>query len=176
MTTQIEDGVGNGDELPADRGRLLLQGDTDGARLAEVFRQAPAFMCVLRGPDHVFEMANERYFQLIGHRDIIGKQIRDALPEVEGQGYFELIDQVDRTGDSFSRTGVPVFLAGLPGQPLVERHVDFVTQPLTVRDARWQIRRADGSVIIAQGSAQPLRGPQGEKIGAVLTVREAPSG
>ncbi len=46
----------------------------------------------------------------------------------------------------------------------------------TVRDARWQIRRADGSVIIAQGSAQPLRGPDGAKIGAVLTVRAAPTG
>ncbi|MDQ3618271.1 MAG: PAS domain-containing protein [Pseudomonadota bacterium] len=46
----------------------------------------------------------------------------------------------------------------------------------TVRDARWQIRRADGSVVIAQGSAQPLRGQDGEKIGAVLTVREAPAG
>ncbi|MDQ3038562.1 MAG: PAS domain-containing protein [Pseudomonadota bacterium] len=102
--------------------------------MADIFRQAPAFMCVLRGPDHVFEMANERYFQLVGHRDVIGKPLRDALPEVEGQGYFELIDQVYQTGESFSRIGVPVFLAGMPGQALVERYVDFVTQPLRDSD------------------------------------------
>jgi PAS domain S-box-containing protein len=125
--------VVNDGALPTDPSRLLAHVDEERVRLADVFRQAPAFMCVLRGPDHIFEMANERYFQLVGRRDIIGKSVRDALPEVEGQGYFELIEQVYLTGESLSRTGVPVLLAGLPGQPLVERHVDFVTQPL--RDA-----------------------------------------
>lgn len=43
----------------------------------------------------------------------------------------------------------------------------------TVRDARWNIDRADGSVINAIGSAQPVRDGQGLKIGAVLTVRQA---
>ncbi len=133
MSAKIEDGLGNGGELPAAHSRLLLQGDADGARLSEVFRQAPAFMCVLRDPAHVFEMANDRYFQLVGHRDILGKPVREALPEVDGQGYFELLDQVYRTGESVSGNAVPVLLARLPGQPPEERYVDFVYQAL--RDA-----------------------------------------
>lgn len=42
----------------------------------------------------------------------------------------------------------------------------------TVRDARWRIRRPDGTEVIAIGNAQPLRGSDGSQIGAVLTVRD----
>src|SRR4051812_34938526 len=42
------------------------------ASLAEVFEQSPSFMAILRGPEHVFELANDRYRQLVGHRDLIG--------------------------------------------------------------------------------------------------------
>jgi PAS domain S-box-containing protein len=42
----------------------------------------------------------------------------------------------------------------------------------TVREARWQIRRPDGSVVLAVGSAQPLFSPDGAQIGAVLTARD----
>src|SRR6476661_7606268 len=56
-------------------------------RLRAVFKQAPAFLAVLRGPDHVFEFANEAYLHLIGDRDIIGKPVVEALPEVVGQGF-----------------------------------------------------------------------------------------
>ena len=54
----------------ADRMRLLQQAEGERARLADVFRHAPAFMCVLRGPDHVFELANDHYDQLVGHRQL----------------------------------------------------------------------------------------------------------
>lgn len=62
-------------------------------RLRAIFEQAPAFMAVVRGPEHVFELANPPYYQLVGHRDLIGKPVREALPEVEDQGYFELLDR-----------------------------------------------------------------------------------
>ncbi len=130
MTRKNEDGVGNAGALSTGLSRPLPQAEKERERLADVFRQAPAFMCVLRGPAHVFEMANDRYFQLVGHRNIIGKSVREALPEVEGQGFFELLDQVYQTGESVSGTTVPVLLARLPGQPPEERYVDFVYQAL----------------------------------------------
>ena len=55
-------------------------------RLTQMFEQAPSFMAMLRGPDHVFELANAAYLQLIGHRDVLGKPIREALPDLAGQG------------------------------------------------------------------------------------------
>ncbi len=69
--------------------------------MRNVFMQMPAIICMLHGPKHVFEFANKMYMQLIGQRAIIGKPFREALPELEGQGFFELLDEVYKTGKSF---------------------------------------------------------------------------
>lgn len=114
----------------ADRDRLLLQAEAERGRLADVFRQAPSFMCVLRGPDHVFELANDRYYQLVGQRDLIGLAAREALPEVEGQGFFELLDEVYETGKSFTGSGLAVRLERQTGQPPEELVIDLVYQAL----------------------------------------------
>jgi signal transduction histidine kinase len=76
-------------------------------RLRKLFDHAPGFMTVLRGPDHVFEMMNASYLQLVGHRDLVGKPVREALPEVEGQGFFELLDDVYRSREAFTGRSVP---------------------------------------------------------------------
>src|SRR4029077_1477208 len=54
-------------------------------RLHELFQQAPGFIAFLTGPDHVFDLTNDAYAELAGHRDLIGKPLREALPEVVGQ-------------------------------------------------------------------------------------------
>src|SRR6202022_3516421 len=66
--------------------------------LRQLFEHAPGFMAVLRGPDHVFELTNAPSRKLLGDRDIVGKPLRAVLPEIEGQGYLELLDEVYRTG------------------------------------------------------------------------------
>ncbi|QEL14918.1 PAS domain S-box protein [Limnoglobus roseus] len=103
------------------------------ARLAEVFQHAPSFMGVLRGPDHVFELVNARYDQLVSGRKLVGKGVRDALPEVVGQGYIDLLDHVYRTGEAFVGTDARVTLEPGDGRPPEERFIDFVYQAM--RDA-----------------------------------------
>ena len=117
-------------QAQADRGLLLEQAEREQQRLADVFRQAPAFMCVLRGPGLVFEMANDRYQKLVGHRELLGRSVREAFPEIEGQGFFELLDAVYETGEPFIGTGAPIRFALQPGHPLEERYLDFVYQAL----------------------------------------------
>jgi signal transduction histidine kinase/ActR/RegA family two-component response regulator len=94
-------------------------------------------MAVLRGPEHVFELTNQSYMQLIGHRAIVGKRARDALPEIVGQGFLELLDRVYTTGEPFVGHALPVRLQREPDGPLDERYVDFVYQP--IRDANGQV-------------------------------------
>jgi PAS domain S-box-containing protein len=125
----------------------LLRQATDAAeaerrRLADVFQSAPSFMCVLRGPDHVFERANDRYFELLGRQDIIGKPVRTAVPEIEGQGYFEILDCVYRTGQPFLGTDMRITLRR--GGRMEERILEFVYQPM--RDAAGAV-----SGILAHG-------------------------
>jgi PAS domain S-box-containing protein len=102
----------------------------EAERLRRLFDHAPGFMAVLRGPSHVFELTNASYLQLVGHRDLVGKPVREALPEVAGQGFFELLDDVYRTGEAYTGDAVKIGLQRAPGAPVEERLVDFVFQPI----------------------------------------------
>jgi signal transduction histidine kinase len=106
-------------------------------RLADLFQQAPAFFAVMSGPEHVLEMINPLYQELIGQRSVLGKTVRDALPEAEAQGFLALLDGVYRTGEPLVGRGTPIRLARGPSQTLEMRYLDFVYQPR---------RGADGSI------------------------------
>ena len=113
-------------------GEVLAQRyrDEEITRLVTLFEEAPGIIAVLRGPDHVFELTNRSYLALVGHRDLLGKPVREALPEVQGQGYFELLDQVYRSGQPFVGHAVPLRVQRMPDAPLEERFIDFVYQPI----------------------------------------------
>ncbi len=102
-------------------------------RLKEMFAQSPSFMTILRGPEHRFELTNPAYLQLIGHRDVVGMAVRDAIPEVADQGFFELLDNVYRTGEAFVGRAVPLTIVRTAGAAPEPRIIDFVYQP--IRDA-----------------------------------------
>jgi signal transduction histidine kinase/CheY-like chemotaxis protein len=99
-------------------------------RLAEIFELAPAFIAVLRGPDHAFELANAAFYQIVGHREIIGKPAREALPEIRGQGFIELLDDVARSGKPLVGTEQAITIARAPDAAPERRFIDFVYQPL----------------------------------------------
>jgi signal transduction histidine kinase/CheY-like chemotaxis protein len=106
-------------------------------RMRALFRQAPGFICVMSGPTHKFEFVNDAYLRLVGNRDCLGKTVREAFPEVEGQGYFELLDQCYRTGEIFRGLETPLRLRRTPGGPVETMLIDFVYQPIT--DAAGQV-------------------------------------
>ena len=94
-----------------------------------LFEQAPGFICVLKGPAHVFELANGAYRKLTGERELIGRGVREALPDAEGQGFFELLDKVYQTGTPVVGQSVQLELQESPGK-IVTRFIDFVYQPI----------------------------------------------
>ena len=114
--------------LEVERDALLDELSEERTKLEEVFRLAPSFLAVLRGPTHVFEMANDAYYKLVGDRDIVGKPVRDALPEVRGQGFIDLLDKVRETGEPFIGREVAVTLARSGQAAADERYVNFVYQ------------------------------------------------
>jgi PAS domain S-box-containing protein len=99
-------------------------------RLRELFHQAPGFMVIYSGPNHVVELVNEAYYQLVGHRETLGKPFTEALPEVVDQGFMELLDNVYRTREPFVGRGLSVYLQRDPSKEPEERFVDFVYQPI----------------------------------------------
>lgn len=95
--------------------------------LQRTFKQAPAPICVLRGPGHIFELANKEFLRIFTNNDIIGKPAREAIPEIRGQGFFEILDEVYETEKTY--TGGEIKISLNPGKKNgPEIYVDFVYQ------------------------------------------------
>jgi len=101
-------------------------------RLRALFQQAPGFVCVTQGEEHVIALVNRAYETLTGHADgaLIGRPVAAAHPEVVEQGFIGLLDQVFETGEPFVGNALPVSLQRAPGVPPETRFVDFVHQPI----------------------------------------------
>ncbi|WP_263263872.1 ATP-binding protein [Pseudomonas sp. RIT-PI-S] len=106
------------------------QRDADVARQRRMFEQAPGFMTILRGPEHIFDFVNSAYLRLFGNRDFLGRPIREVFPELAGQGFYEWLDQVYTTGERFVAKRTPIQLA-FEGAPTEQRFLDFIYEPLT---------------------------------------------
>jgi PAS domain S-box-containing protein len=101
-------------------------------RLWSVFRHAPAAMALVRGPDHVFELANAAYVEVVG-REVHGLAFARALPELAGQGIVELVDEAYASGATLVETERLVRLHGRDGE-LADHFFDFTLQPLPEED------------------------------------------
>jgi signal transduction histidine kinase/CheY-like chemotaxis protein len=112
----------------------VKQRDYENMRQKIMFQQAPGFMCVLEGPDHVFAFTNDAYTSLVGNRDIIGKPVAEAIPEAVGQGFVTLLDEVFQTGRSFTARDMPITLRSGEGLELTPRILDFIYQPIVEFD------------------------------------------
>ncbi|MGH2386656.1 MAG: ATP-binding protein [Chloroflexota bacterium] len=126
--------------------RARAEAEAVRQHLSEIFQKAPAMIAVLQGPEHLFTVANELYRQAVGRTGdaLVGRSIRDALPELEGQGFYELLDEVYRTG--MPHTGAETLVELRRGG--TERHEDvyftFTYQPL--RDAAGAV---EGILVLA---------------------------
>lgn len=115
-------------EAATERERLLCEAEAERYRLAEVFRHAPSFMAVLRGPSHIFERVNDRHKQLFGDRDVIGLPMAEALPELADQGYIELLNNVYSSGKPHVASDARILLKNHGVE--TERILQFVYQPM----------------------------------------------
>lgn len=90
-----------------DANRQLI---AESSQFRRLFQQAPGFFAVTFGADHVFTFANDAYLRLVGGRQVVGKTVSEALPEVAGQGFVELLDNVYRTGKGHVGESVSIVL------------------------------------------------------------------
>ncbi|TWI66139.1 PAS domain S-box-containing protein [Pseudoduganella lurida] len=114
-------------------------------RMRQLFQQAPGAIVVLRGPEHVYEIANDAYQRLVGRTALVGRALAEALPEVRGQGFIELLDRVYDSGEAHVGHAMPITLRRGADGALEERYVDFIFQP--TRDHRGAV-----SGIFVEGS------------------------
>ena len=118
--------------------------ETHDRRLVNVFRHAPIGIAILRGPEHVFEFANEPYLDVIGHRPVLGKTFREAFSELDAQGVSELLDGVYTSGQPLIAESLRVTLSRSSKGAPEERFFKFVYQPMLDEEGR-----AEGIAVVA---------------------------
>ncbi|WP_286760903.1 PAS domain S-box protein [Salegentibacter sp. UBA1130] len=109
-------------------GRLSRQEKVFNRIVDNILSNAPAAICILRGPEHTFEVANENYLKLIGNRNIIGKTVKEALPEVGNQGFIDLLDTVYSTGEPYIGNELAINLQDKKGE-FKNSFLNFVYEP-----------------------------------------------
>lgn len=113
--------------------RIRLHGALQAQRIQlfeEVFRNAPSFLYVLKGPEFVFEFANEAFYQLVGHRELLGRPAFEALPEAAHDGIQHSLIQVMASGEPFVGFEQSVKVVRTPGGQSEERFVDVSYLPI----------------------------------------------
>ena len=108
-----------------------------GPECLSLLKQLPGFVIITSGPDHLVEFANAGARELAGSREIVGRQIGEAMPELEDQGFIGIRDEVYRSGKPYRARAKPIRVKRAPDGGLVEGYIDLVYQPL---------KREDGSV------------------------------
>ncbi len=98
--------------------------------LHSLFMQAPSFMGVLSGPEHVFELLNLSFSKLIGGRDVLGVPFKAGIPESAEQEFVALLDGVYKTGVPFVGRKTRLLLQVEPKGEIAEHYLDFVMQPI----------------------------------------------
>jgi PAS domain S-box-containing protein len=88
---------------------MLLQSESN---LRNMILQAPVAMCILKGPRHIVETANDKMFELWGKSKerMLGRPIFDELLEAKYEGFEKLLDSVISTGKTYTAYGAPVTL------------------------------------------------------------------
>ncbi|MEO6039554.1 MAG: PAS domain-containing protein, partial [Saprospiraceae bacterium] len=105
-------------------------------QLRNLFIQAPVAVCIFRGPKHVVEVANKQMLDLMGRtsREIMDRPVFEAIPDMPGQGFEALLDQVYQRGERFLSLEMPLTLIrhGVTEQI----YIKFVCEPLREEDGR----------------------------------------
>jgi PAS domain S-box-containing protein len=99
------------------------------SRFRELVRQAPVASFIVAGERMVIETANGLMLNMIGKdKSIIGKPLMEAIPEIKGQPFEGLLDEVYRTGETFYGNELVAYLEH--NGRLVSGYYKFIYQPL----------------------------------------------
>lgn len=120
------------------------EADKQSKRLNDLFMQAPAAICILGGPDMVYELVNPVYEQLFTDRKLLGKPILEALPEIKDHLVYKTFRRVYETGITHEESELLIPFKSRENGELEDRYFRFIQQ------ARYNDQdEVDGIIVFA---------------------------
>lgn len=102
--------------------------ETKRQELHRLFMQAPGAICILNGPDFVFELINPTYQSIFPGRELIGKPVLEAMPELQGDNLIDILEKV-YTGETYIGKEILTALARHEGGQPENIYWNFLYQP-----------------------------------------------
>jgi two-component sensor histidine kinase len=136
----------------------------EAARQRRLFEQAPGFIIIMRGPQHVVEFVNDVHRAGFGSDGWVGRPIREAFPSIQGQGFFEVLDEVYATGTSYVAQEAPVTYQRAPDEAPATRYLTFIYAPLLDDDGAVSGIFCEGFDVTAAQRAHALAERQREHL------------
>ena len=136
LQATVEELTTTNDELQARTNEslgLAAARETDRQRLEAILQEAPSGMMVMDGPDHRYRFVNVAGLAQLGRNeaDVLGRTVADVQPELAGQGFVDVLDQVYRTGQPFVRRELLIRHDRNRDSTLEDHFYDLVYQPLS---------------------------------------------
>lgn len=104
--------------------------EAERLKLERLLMESPAFFCILKGPEHRYELINQNYQKIFPGKSLMHKTVAEALPEVVDQGIIEILDNVYQTGKSFTTDRMHIMLDRNGTGNLEDLLISFQYQPL----------------------------------------------
>ena len=123
----------NARRLAREQALRLAEREGSLADQRRLFEHARGFIAVVRGPDYVFDFANDAYRQLVGGQPLEGKTLLQAVPSFP-PALVEVMDRVRSSGAPYIGHAVAVPFRRGKGRGTEDRFLDFVLQPITGAD------------------------------------------
>lgn len=149
---------------------LASVSQVEKANLDALFEQAPALVAILQGRDGVVKLCNNAFQELWGKRQVLGKPMRQAWPELDGQRYFEIIEQVYDTGQPLIGKEYPARIDRNNDGVLEQAYFNFVYLPYKDGGGQTTGVMIYGVEITEQVHAKQLAQQTSERLGLALTA------
>jgi signal transduction histidine kinase len=105
--------------------------------LQHILAEVPVGIVAMRGPNHVIEFVNSAFHALVGGRPLLGREAREAFPELAGSIMFDYPDRVYQTGETLRATEASFLVTRGADDTTEEGFFDVIWVPL--RDAEGRV-------------------------------------
>ena len=132
LTASNEELIATNEELTETQDHLQIiinELERSESRFRNLVLQAPVAICIFRGRELLIEAANLKMQEMLGKDSrIVGKTFAEAVPELEDQPFFELLDSVFKTGEIYY--GNEALATINRDEFLSDGYFNFIYQPL----------------------------------------------
>ncbi|QHV99730.1 PAS domain S-box protein [Spirosoma endbachense] len=125
-------------------------------QLLALFEQSPVGIALISEDNLTFRMANPFYGDLVGRQpsQLVGKPLLEALPELVGQGFDGLLQEVIATGAPYIAKEVAVDL--VRNNQLETIYLDLTYQPRHEADRNSGVARVSGVLVVVTDVTQQV--------------------